>query len=153
VESIPYGRGQGNAGCQPGALPSLDPLSAAVVSERVFDSVLAGLPGVRRFVGEAIAAAVVDHQSVMLLATELATNAIIHAQTKFSVRVTTATFAVRVEVTDGATALPIVREPDHDTLSGRGLHIVKALASAWGVEARPGGKCVWFECQDASSWQ
>ncbi len=53
---------------------------------------------------------------------------------------------VRVEVSDLATGYPTPQEPVPDAPHGRGLHIVCALADAWGIEMRRDrpGKTVWF---------
>ena len=81
-------------------------------------------------------------------ATELATNACLHAQTPFVVSVfETAAGTVRVAVTDGSPLPPVQR--DHRVLAttGRGLRLLGATGR-WGVEwnvpGRP-GKTVWFE--------
>jgi DNA-binding NarL/FixJ family response regulator len=82
---------------------------------------------------------------VTLLVSEVVTNAIVHAGTEVEVSVQLTADAVRIEVIDHAAVLPVAREADDDDTSGRGLALVEAMASAWGVEARPGGKIVWFE--------
>ncbi|SEF86647.1 Anti-sigma regulatory factor (Ser/Thr protein kinase) [Thermomonospora echinospora] len=53
---------------------------------------------------------------------------------------------VDVAVWDDAPGVPVRREPDFVAESGRGLHLVEALTTAWGVEPDPGGgpgKTVW----------
>ncbi len=80
---------------------------------------------------------------------ELATNAVLHASTPFDVTVSVAPDAthVRVGVSDGSEGYPVPLEPSTDTPHGRGLHIVRTLADAWGIEmhrSRP-GKTVWFD--------
>jgi PAS domain S-box-containing protein len=79
---------------------------------------------------------------------ELATNAVQHAATEFEVAVQVAPDCreVRVEVTDGAAGFPTPPEQVTDAPHGRGLHIVRALADAWGIEMRRDrpGKTVWF---------
>jgi DNA-binding NarL/FixJ family response regulator len=83
--------------------------------------------------------------AVTLLVSEVVTNAIVHAGTEVEVSVQLTPSAVRIEVIDLESALPVARDAADDETSGRGLALVEALASAWGVEARPGGKVVWFE--------
>jgi anti-sigma regulatory factor (Ser/Thr protein kinase) len=80
--------------------------------------------------------------SVALLVTELASNAVLHARTEFRV-VTTLNHCVRIEVHDRSRARPVVRRND-DGLSGtgRGLQLVERLSDAWGVELDQ-GKVVW----------
>lgn len=53
---------------------------------------------------------------------------------------------VDVAVWDDAPGVPVKREADHIAESGRGLHLVEALAVAWGHAPDPGGgpgKTVW----------
>jgi anti-sigma regulatory factor (Ser/Thr protein kinase) len=54
--------------------------------------------------------------------------------------------SVVLRVTDGgADAPPTVRLASPDAVDGRGLAIVSALASRWGVEHDGEGQCVWAE--------
>jgi hypothetical protein len=85
---------------------------------------------------------------VLLLASELATNAVDHATGDFSVDVHMgggSDVDVRVEVFDGDPHLPTLQDPDPRAERGRGLLLVDGLASAWGSEPRHDGKVVWFE--------
>ena len=84
-------------------------------------------------------------ESAVLLTSELVTNALKHGRGSVSLRVDVDTLHVRVEVTDAEPQPPTVRPPDLQAESGRGLFIVDALASAWGIEERGDGKVVWFE--------
>ena len=81
----------------------------------------------------------------VLLASEMATNATLHARTDFEVRVRVLPDSLRVEVRDWNTRFPTVSEVDAGATTGRGLALVNALAEDWGVEHRDGGKAVWFE--------
>lgn len=82
---------------------------------------------------------------VVLLTNELVTNAILHSGSDFDVVIDVDERLVRVEVRDGSTARPNRRNTGPRATSGRGLALVEALASAWGVEGIPGdGKAVWF---------
>ena len=86
-------------------------------------------------------------ESTRLLVSELVINAVLHAASPAHVRLRLADGRLRVEVSDDSPALPR-RQPFSPTApSGRGLRIVDALASDWGVEQRDGppGKTVWFE--------
>jgi len=82
---------------------------------------------------------------VILAASELATNAVLHA--RGSLRVTlerTGPGEVRLEVTDGSSRLPLQRRHSQLAGTGRGLQLVGALAEEWGVEVLAGrGKVVW----------
>src|SRR5690349_17748785 len=54
--------------------------------------------------------------------------------------------SVRIRVTDGGSPkAPMARQAAPDSVDGRGLAIVAALALSWGVEADGDGQCVWAE--------
>ena len=81
----------------------------------------------------------------VLLVSELATNAVLHARTPFSVMIER-TPLLRVEVTDGDPRLPHARDYGPEASSGRGLQLVEALSQSSGtVTHAEGGKSVWFE--------
>jgi hypothetical protein len=82
---------------------------------------------------------------VELLASELVTNVIRHAASPFTVILRYDGHHVRVEVGDGSRALPDPRPPTLDDETGRGLLLLEALASGWGVTPTLAGKRVWFE--------
>jgi anti-sigma regulatory factor (Ser/Thr protein kinase) len=66
-----------------------------------------------------------------------------------SLRVTSRAGTLRVEVRDRRRAhLPIVRHPDSDDPTGRGLLLVDALSARWGVEIADDGKVVWAELRN-----
>ena len=83
--------------------------------------------------------------TVELLVSEIATNALVHGAGEVRIRVDVSGGTVRVEVDDGGAALPTVREASTTAEGGRGLALVAAMSSGWGVAPRPGGKTVWFE--------
>ncbi len=83
-----------------------------------------------------------DH--LQLLVSELATNAIRHANSAFTVVLDRLDDSIRVEVIDGGPGMAQLLDPTPEQPSGRGLRIVAALASDWGVVYRPNGKSVWF---------
>ena len=80
-----------------------------------------------------------------LVVTELAANAIVHAQTGFTVDLSAAPDVLRITVRD-ASPLPPASAADLPALPLHGLGAVDALASRWGVQ-RLGhsGKLVWVE--------
>jgi anti-sigma regulatory factor (Ser/Thr protein kinase) len=88
--------------------------------------------------------------SVVLVTSELVSNAVRHAHSNPHVR-----FAIRgpyiyVSVQDHSTRLPVLRDVDHLNVSplpqsGRGLHMVDVHSSAWGSIPFNGDKTVWAE--------
>ncbi|NUT30483.1 MAG: ATP-binding protein [Streptomyces sp.] len=90
-------------------------------------------------------------EEILLVVSELLTNAIVHALPPATLRLSLSGAdrcgAVRVEVTDMGPAAPTGLEdsavdPDEH---GRGLAIVNALAARCGVQVHPGGTSRWAE--------
>ncbi|HYH50390.1 MAG TPA: ATP-binding protein [Acidimicrobiia bacterium] len=101
---------------------------------------------VRAFVADAARSADVDDNAASLAASELATNVVRHVGTPFTVRTFVAAGYLRVEFVDGSSVLPTVRDLAEDADNGRGVYLVEASTTAWGVESYPsGGKGIWFE--------
>lgn len=85
-------------------------------------------------------------ETAELCASELATNAVLHAQSPVLLAVALRPDAVRVEVEDESPgALSAGELVDDGAESGRGLALVDALTECWGVEQHLAGKTVWFE--------
>jgi len=78
-----------------------------------------------------------------LIVSELATNAVLHARSRFDVAVTTDDGRIRIEVTDFGSGAPEVGELRPTAPGGRGLRIVGALADEWGWADQDGRKTVW----------
>jgi anti-sigma regulatory factor (Ser/Thr protein kinase) len=80
-----------------------------------------------------------------MVVTELATNAVVHARTGFTITVSSSADAIRISVLDGRPA----PGPDIAALlapaAGHGLGLVAAVARHWAAEALPDGKRVWAE--------
>lgn len=83
----------------------------------------------------------------LLLMSELVTNAIRHGDGEVTVRLWPRPDSVRIEVTDASPRYPVATDSSVEAESGRGLHIVEALASRWGTTPAkaPSGKTVWVE--------
>ncbi len=80
-----------------------------------------------------------------LVITELAANAVAHARSPFSVSVRSDRTSVRIRVRDRSRVVPAMRGDTPATPSGRGLRLVAALSSRWGVDLAADGKVVWAE--------
>ncbi len=82
---------------------------------------------------------------VLLVATELIGNAIVHSSDVGDLNVgwDVSDNCVVVSVHDGSTAEPRPRQADTFATSGRGLTIVAALSDEWGVNHVAHGKQVW----------
>ncbi len=84
----------------------------------------------------------------LLIASELATNAYLHGHGTIELRAELDENRLLVEVIDeGAGFEHEVRERDFERVGGRGLAIVEAEASRWGI--REGTTHVWFELERA----
>lgn len=85
---------------------------------------------------------------VVLMVSELFTNAVLHGDGDVEVVLSLSGDHVRLEVADGG-GVPVpseVRPPTPDAITGRGLAIVDALADRWGNGNDPSGHTrVWIE--------
>lgn len=117
-------------------------LHTGVQKERAFphmrDSVRAARHFVLGVVGPRYDQGVADDAAIVV--TELAANAVLHAESGFSVAVGCSADAVRISVRDyrpvddaGQLAVP----------PGHGLSVVAQIADSWGTEPLPDGKAVW----------
>jgi anti-sigma regulatory factor (Ser/Thr protein kinase) len=80
-----------------------------------------------------------------LVASELVTNAVLHAHTPLTLTVELRDDHVRVSVRDGSSAPAALRHYRQDALTGRGLGVIAAVSRAWGVEPAVDGKVIWAE--------
>jgi anti-sigma regulatory factor (Ser/Thr protein kinase) len=80
-----------------------------------------------------------------LLTSELVSNAIRHGGGLSAICIRLTDKKVRVDVTDLSSVPPTVLPPNWESPGGRGMLIVNALASWWGVEPIGRGKTVSFE--------
>jgi hypothetical protein len=85
---------------------------------------------------------------VSLLASELVTNAVVHARGAAHILLQRCGDQLTVAVRDGSDATPRVRTAEPWDEGGRGLHLVEVLSCADGSYPRPGGgKVVWCSVQ------
>lgn len=102
----------------------------------------------RRFVSEMLVATGVAPDTVSsaeLVVSELATNAVTHTGGEFTVTVDSSPRKIRLEVEDSGPGQPTLRAARPDSMDGRGLSIVAALCTAWGVDRSGDHKTVWGE--------
>lgn len=123
-------------------------VSDVVATERErFPSELVSARNARRFAARTLASWGCEdlEDSVLLLVSELVTNAIIHAHSNVEVVLRLRPGRVRVEVIDAAAEYVQRRDAASEDQSGRGMALTEALAAAWGVDTLVAGKSVWFE--------
>jgi serine phosphatase RsbU (regulator of sigma subunit)/anti-sigma regulatory factor (Ser/Thr protein kinase) len=124
-----------------------------LVAAADFDPEPSAVAAARRFVRERLVAwglpdgddRVAD---AVLLASELVTNAVVHAGTQVQLTCRLDGATVEVSVLDRHPARVIPDLPsaaaDVDRPSGRGLLLPAALSSSWGVTYAPAAKAIWF---------
>ena len=86
--------------------------------------------------------------TVLLLISELVTNAVLHARSGgmgLALHLTCDGTWLRIEVHDSDLRVPEPRKPATLDESGFGFVIVNALADRWGVVGTAAGKAVWAE--------
>ncbi|MGW2156343.1 ATP-binding protein [Nonomuraea sp. NPDC001699] len=89
-------------------------------------------------------------EDVLLVVSELVTNALVHGDGPPALRIRCTSSHVRIEVRDSGAGLPEPREPGPD--NGWGLHVIELLSTGWGFsraedgdDGEDGGKVVWCE--------
>jgi anti-sigma regulatory factor (Ser/Thr protein kinase) len=118
-----------------------------VISQRRFPNLPAAVTQARRYVFDLLGDIdpdIADDAAVMV--SELATNSLRHASSQFVVRVERAGDEITISVEDSGPGAPVLQSPTPRESRGRGLQIVAALASRWGVTRSSDGpgKKVWF---------
>jgi anti-sigma regulatory factor (Ser/Thr protein kinase) len=119
---------------------------------------LASCTAARHLVVDFVAANGLDHvgDSAAMCATELATNAVLHAREPFVFTVRTAGTGLRIDVLDTCPQhLPITTPRVGSAVDltglgtgGRGMLIVASLAHRWGIFTTREAKTVWVEVRD-----
>ena len=102
----------------------------------------------RHFVDQTVVEWELDpiREDARLIATELVSNAVLHARTEFRLTLRSNGFDfLRIEVRDENTRMPSPAGTPQDATSGRGLEVVTALAASWGTQRDGDGKVVWAE--------
>ncbi|MFC4533553.1 ATP-binding protein [Sphaerisporangium dianthi] len=109
----------------------------------------ASVPVARAFVRATLGGEHPALDDVTLLASELATNAVVHSDSRhggfISITLAQRDQTVRLTVRDaGADTRPVVSD-DLSGEGGRGLFLVRRLSQCWGVDEEAGGRAVWCE--------
>ena len=102
----------------------------------------------RRFVAERVGEMGLECEvdDVALVASELVTNAVLHASSPTRVALYVHDERLRLEVHDDSSVMPERRRATDQASTGRGLALVDGLAEAWGVSlSAGGGKSVWAD--------
>ncbi|MFE0518628.1 ATP-binding protein [Streptomyces sp. NPDC058954] len=89
-------------------------------------------------------------ETLVLLVSELVTNAVVHTGCPAVLRLSLPEEAaepstVRLEVADASDRAPVPRCADGDATGGRGLALVDGLADRWGWSPEGAGKRIWCE--------
>jgi anti-sigma regulatory factor (Ser/Thr protein kinase) len=129
--------------------PPLDPSPQALSRHIALDPVPPSVAVARSFLRQVLAEADGDadrRDSALLLASELVTNAILHARTAVQLGVVVDDGRVLVCVGDRLAGAGEITPRGHsqDRPGGRGLALVADLSDDWGTESYSGGKTVWF---------
>ncbi|MEW2610737.1 ATP-binding protein [Streptomyces sp. NPDC047880] len=103
-----------------------------------------------RLAGSGIQADEPVAETLILLVSELVTNAVVHTGCPAVLRLSLPGAAsgeaiVRLEVADRSVRAPVPRCADDDATGGRGLALVDGLADRWGWSAEGTGKRIWCE--------
>jgi anti-sigma regulatory factor (Ser/Thr protein kinase) len=83
------------------------------------------------------------HDDLVLVVSEMVTNAVRHAGPPVALEIQTDPDAVLIAVKDGSPNRPRPRDAGQDAEGGRGLMLVDALSVEHGVRPDPPGKTVW----------
>ncbi|KQZ88314.1 hypothetical protein ASD62_02195 [Phycicoccus sp. Root563] len=128
----------------PGAL--VHDLTTAQRTE-VFVPTTTAVIAARRFVGATLEHWDLDHVApdALLLVSELATNAVLHAESPFRVFLHHSPGVLHLSVHDAQRGWFELGHPSAGEVNGRGVSIVEAVADRWGCDAVSDGKVVWAE--------
>ncbi|MFB7410266.1 MULTISPECIES: ATP-binding protein [unclassified Streptomyces] len=103
-----------------------------------------------RLVGSGIGGDEPLAETLVLLISELVTNAVVHTGCPAVLRMLIAAGGgVRVEVADASDRPPRPRHAEGDDTNGRGLELVDGLADRWGWQPEGAGKSIWCEVDPA----
>jgi anti-sigma regulatory factor (Ser/Thr protein kinase) len=125
--------------------------------QRAIEAELSSVAPARRWAREKFEAAGLEphvRDLLVLLVSEVVTNAVEHAAPPLLLRIDTQPDVTRVEVKDRARDLPILKDPEPFETGGRGIKFVNDLSTRWGTEPPhdpDGFKTVWFEVSHSTA--
>lgn len=89
-----------------------------------------------------------ETDAILLVVSELVTNAMTHTQGEVHLHLTLAGERMRVAVSDSSPRAPVKSASiDWEATGGRGIMLVEAVCAAWGSVPVSGGKQVWGEIE------
>ncbi|OBB96494.1 hypothetical protein A5782_05005 [Mycobacterium sp. 852002-40037_SCH5390672] len=117
------------------------------VARKLFIPVAAAVAAARHFTIDTLMDWKLSHlvDDAALIVTELATNAIVHANSAFRVVMSPAPVGVRFAVEDASQSRPQVRHAGPYEPGGRGIALIAKIAHQWGCDVSPVGKTVWAD--------
>jgi anti-sigma regulatory factor (Ser/Thr protein kinase) len=127
----------------------VDPVRAAALNARlVLSDEPISVPLARGFVGDLLDQWDLSPQieSTQLIASELVANAVRHVTGPCALEITHRDGVLQIAVADMGRGMPDLQVLGPTNENGRGLHIVSAFSTAWGVDhLDDGAKLVWAE--------
>jgi anti-sigma regulatory factor (Ser/Thr protein kinase) len=112
---------------------------------RVYPATAQAVGEARRFVRACLGGTSRGIEDILLVTSELASNAVRHARSAFAVQVSIMGDTLRVSVRDAASANPRLLPMTSTSESGRGIATIAALSDNWGIHTHDVGKTVWAE--------
>lgn len=101
----------------------------------------------RRFVRDTLRVWKADSivEAAELAVSELVSNAVLHARSAPLVRLRLSQNRLRLEVSDASSLAPASKPYGSHAATGRGMMLVRTLATNWGTTTDGAGKTVWCE--------
>ena len=130
-----------------GAAREVSGLHSSVIATRSFPAELDSVREARHVTADVLDGEFARElaEDAAIVVTELASNAVLHAGSGFTLTISRAAAKVRIAVQDDGPLTPRSDDEPFHVEVGHGLSVVAQLACAWDVEVLPGGKVVWAE--------